>query len=367
MKVMFIVYHDIKVEARSQEILEVAKNLGSETVFVSYSKPFDEGSCKCILTGKGKRNYFSFIKNSIKAIKNENPDIIILHDNYTAVILRWLHKYRKKIFVIYDSSELYIDRKPKSLKTFIAMHMNYFEKKYLRYANIVIAANVERAEIMKNYFHLNVTPIVFDNAHKIDDLYDTQACDKKYDKFFSDDAFCVLYGGGIGKPRMTFELAKAVGNLGNNYRLIIAGQSSESEKKQLYSMIKSNNYNNIFYLGFIPRNEWRYLLKKSEISVSVFTQDTVNNINCASGKIYESIFEGTPILTSENPPFKRICKNYGVGVSTIDFTNGILELQKNYQSYRKNVESYAKNLNVEDRIDLLIKTLKEKIESNNIT
>lgn len=362
MKVMFIVYHDIRTEARSQEILESAKKLG-ETVLVSYSTPINDSDCKCIQTGKGKRNYFSFIKDSIMAIKNEEPNIIILHDNYTALILRWIHKNRKHIYVIYDSSELYIDKvKYKSIKEIVASHMKYFEKKYLRYANIVIAANIERASIMKNYFKLKESPLVFDNVHIIEDEYDVIECNKKYKDIFADNAFYIVYAGGIGKGRLTFDLAESVGSLGLNYRLLIVGQTTESEKKQFYSMINEEKYKNIFYFGFVPRNEWRYLLSKAHVSVSAFAQDTVNNTYCASGKLYESLFEGKPILTSENPPLKRICDEHGVGVSTSNFTNGILELKNNYDYYSQNVQTYIKTVDMKGRIESFVNSIKHKIK-----
>jgi hypothetical protein len=126
-------------------------------------------------------------------------------------------------------------------------------------------------------------------------------------------------------------------------------------------MLKENEFSNVFYVGFIPRNEFRYMLNKANVSVSIFAQDTVNNINCASGKLFESLFEGTPILTSENPPLKRICNEYKVGVSTNNFREGILELEKNYEYYCRNVEVYTENIDVDDRIDSLVKKLRKKI------
>lgn len=364
MKVMFIAYHDIRTEARSQEILECAKQLGDETVFVSYSEPFKNREVRNILTSNGERKYFVFIREAIKAIKMENPDIVILHDNYTAAILRWIHKHRKDIYVIYDSSELYIDGKLKTFKGLVARHMRYFEKKYLKYADIVIAANIERAQIMKEYFKLNEIPIIFDNIHKIDDEYDISECNAKYGYLFNDDAFYIVYAGGISKRRMTFELVEAVGNLGDNFRLLILGRANTQDKEELDLMLNKNKFYNISYLGFVPRNEWRYILSKSHISVSAFAQDTVNNINCASGKLYESLFEGKPILTSTNPPLKRICNDYKVGVSNDNFLEGILELEKNYDNYCENVESYVNTLDYEGRISVLVEMLKEKIKND---
>lgn len=364
MKVMFIVYHDLITEARSQEILEVAKRIGNETVLVSYSKPFDYTEIKLITTGKGERRYFKFIQESIQAIKEEKPDIIILHDNYTAAILQWVYKNRKDIYIIYDSSELYIDGKPKTFKEFVARHMRYFEKKYLKYADVVIASNIERAKIMKKYFNLKERPIIFDNVHLIEDEFDIVECDKKYGHLFNKKDFYIVYAGGISKRRMTFELAEAVGSLGCKYSLIILGSTNPKDKLEFDLMIEKNSYNNVKVLGFIPRNEWRYILSKSHISVSVFSQDTVNNINCSSGKLYESLFEGKPVLTSTNPPLKRICNLYGVGISTDDFRSGILQLEANYDEYRNNVKLYIENLDYHGRIDRLVEQLKEKIRKD---
>ncbi|KAB2494537.1 glycosyltransferase [Priestia endophytica] len=363
MKIMFIVYHDIRKEARSQEILECAKTLSNETVLVSYSKPFNTQNIKCIVTGNGERNYFKFIKESIKAIKEENPDVVILHDDYTAAVLAWIHKFRKNIFIIYDSSELYIDRKPKSFKQFVARHMHYFEKFYLKHADVVISANIERGNIMKDYYKLKEKPIVFDNIHRIDDHYNEEQLDRKYSELFGDDKFKIVYGGGISKKRMSFELLEAVHSLGSNYRLIICGMLDAKDKSEFDSFISENSISDVHYVGFIPRSEWRYMLRKADISVSAFSKDTLNNVYCASGKLYESLFEGTPILTSENPPLKRICNNFGVGVSKDNFKEGILDLEQNYEVYCENIDAYTRTIDYEGRISNLAETLQKRIAS----
>ena len=358
MKVMFIVYHDIRTSARTQEILECAKRMGKETIFVSYSVPFEADRVRTILTGGGQRRYFNFTWKAIRAIKQENPDVVILHDNYTATILRWLVKNRKDIFVIYDSSELYIDGRPSSFKELIARHMRYFERKYLKHADVVIAANSERAEIMKEYFQLPENPIVFDNMHRIDDPFDAASLDKQYGHLFSQDKFNILYAGGVATARLTFKLVEHVGRLGNGYRLIICGGATDESKRKLEQIIEANGFSNIHYIGFVSRSELRYFLNRAHISVSAFSQDRINNIYCASGKLYESLFEGTPVLTSENPPLKRLCKETGVGVSDNDFQRGILELQRHYDRYCRNVEAYIKTIDYDRRIEVLAEQLK---------
>jgi len=363
MDIMFIVYHDINTEARSQEILNCAQRLGN-TYLVSYSKPYYNGKFKSLLTGN-KKNYFTFVINSIKYIKKIKPDIIILHDFFTSIFIPWILLKKNRPFIIYDSSELYIDKKPNNFKERLALFflVKIFEKHFLKFADIIISANIERAQIMKNFYKLKEMPIIFDNIHRIDDIYNEAECISKFDKYFNEDTFTILYAGGISKERMTYQLADSIGALGEKFGLIIIGSATNKELKEFNDFIKKKNYKNIKYLGFVSRAELKYLLNKAHVSVSAFSQNTVNNKFCASGKVYESLFEGTPILTSENPPLKRLCEDYGVGISTNDFKRGILELKNNYELYKKNVHNFILQINYDERINVLANKLQNKIKT----
>jgi glycosyltransferase involved in cell wall biosynthesis len=239
--------------------------------------------------------------------------------------------------------------------------LRVIEKKNLRFADVIIAANIERATIMKKYFSLKNLPIVFDNIHKIEDAYDESLCNEKYSHLFTDKDFFAVYGGGVNKTRFTYELAEAFHRLGEGYRLLVFGAATEKEKSDFREYISSKKITNVLYLGMLPRNEWRYFLSKAKISISAFLQDTPNNIFCASGKLYEGLFEGTPVLTSANPPFQRICNTYGVGVSTNDFYVGVLELQKNYEQYLQKVNSYILTIEIGNRITDLYHSIMEKM------
>lgn len=361
MRIMFIVYHDLKTEARSQEILECAQKIG-QTILVSYSRPSNDAKFKFIVTGNGKRKYFQFIFTSIKSIVKENPDVIILHDNYTSIIIPFLLIFKKNTKLIYDSSELYIEKRLiKSVKLIGAAVLKLFEKKYMKFADIVIAANVERAEIMKSYFGLSELPVIFDNIHKIEDDYNLELCEEKFGNLFLEDKFNIIYAGGVSRQRLTFELAEAVGTLGNEYSLVVVGSASRIDREEFSRMLCKSGIKNVTYIGFIQRDELRYMLKKASISVSIFAQDTFNNVYCASGKLFESLFEGTPVLTSENPPLKRVCNDYGIGISTNDFKQGIIHLRSNYDYYHQNVKYYIGTIDVKERIEKLARTLKCKL------
>lgn len=350
MKIVFIVYHDLKIEARSKETLDALKMIGDVSL-VSFAKPSDTENIDIHMSIYSKYlpgiRYLLFLFKARKVIAMKKPEMVVLHD--CSPLIPYVKKYHPETTIVYDQSEIYIDRKPQTIKKKILQMIDTKYDKYIRDSHITISANEERAKIMKDYYKLNHSPIVFDNMHRIEDTFNSEICKRKYDQFFDSTCFNVVYAGGIQERRKTYDLIEAIGELGPNYRLIIAGASPEGLKR-FNNIIESRGYNNVWYVGFIPRNEWRYLLTKADVSVVAFAMDIVNNIYCASGKMYESLFEGVPILTSENPPLKRICSDYNVGISNNNFKKGIIELESNYDYYKKNALEFSKSVDYDSRI-----------------
>ena len=221
---------------------------------------------------------------------------------------------------------------------------------------------MERATIMREYFELKKTPLVFDNIHRIDDVYDQEKCDQKLSHFFADGAFNILFAGGIGAERHTYDYIRAFANVKVKSNLIIAGSASEMAIKQYEELVRELKMNNVHYVGMLTRAELRYCMQKSQGSVVVFDKKSYNTIYCASGKCYESLFEGVPILASENPPLKRLCEEEKVGVSNDDFAAGIEMLQKDYDYYAENAKRYVNNLGYEKRVEVLHSAIERELE-----
>ena len=358
MKVLFIVYHDLKTEARSAEILECMKMFGPTTL-VSYAPAHDDPVVTMISNPAGKKGYWAFLRNALRAIRQLKPDLVMLHDNYTAPLLPFIDK---KSVVLFDSSELRLlteKNRNKSLNGKIGRLLLWAEKKFIHRAQVVIAANEERAEIMNHYYPLREMPVIFDNMHKIETSYNLAECEQKFGHYFEQQKFTVLYAGGISEQRMTYSMVEQIGLLGPEFQFIILGQTTPTDLKRFHQLIESKGITNTHYLGFITREQLKYLMEKSSVTVSAFAMDTVNNINCASGKAYEGLFLGKPLLAGVNPPLKHLCERYGVGVSTADYGKGCIELRDHYATYTENVRQYLANLRYEDRI----KNLKIAIDS----
>lgn len=365
------IYHDCNKEARSMEMLNCLRLLG-HVHYVSYAAPNNISDVECHLIDKTKSTaLFSFLNMAKKTIKDVHPEIIFLHDNDCSVLIPYVKKYAPSAVVIYDSSELYIKERYGNqslfggngliirIKQILTSFRGKYEKKYLKYADLVIAANIERARKMQEYFKLSETPIVFDNIHRIDDPFDQHECDKKYAGIVQKDKFNILFGGGINEERRTFDFIRDFFNLDNSYNLIIAGSASETARRRYDTMISDFDQSRIHYVGFVTRAELRYLFRYCQASVVVFDTNSFNTLYCASGKCYESLFEGTPIIASENPPLLRLCSENKVGVSNDHFDEAIISLAENYDYFLTHVDEYINELEFDKRVI----RLKEQIES----
>ena len=346
-----------------------------EVDFVSYALPVGfENVRSHIIDKKSPFALFDFLRTAMKTIDEVKPDIVVLHDNDCSALIPKIRKKHPNAKIVYDSSELYIKAgnfRKKSffgsdgivlwLKSTLSKFRPICEKKYLKDVDLVFAANIERANIMKDYFGLKSVPLVFDNIHRIYDDYDEEACKQKFDGKIIDGKFNILFGGGISEERQTFDYINDFLKLGSEYNLVIAGTASAVAYKKYEELLKTTGAQNIFYIGFISRAELRYCMRNVQASVVVFDKDSYNTLYCASGKLYESLFEGCPILCSENPPLKRLCESYGIGVSSDYFDEAAVKMNMDYQTHRDNVKQYTAGLKYEERVAALAEMIRREI------
>lgn len=355
-KAVFIVYHDLSTEARSSEIASALEMAFSSVVCVCRKKPtYCDSNVTYIVPPKAKIRYLSFLNAAKETIKKEKPDFIMLHDEFTAPLIDYIRHELPDAFICFDSSELNVGRKLPGIKNSICKILYYVEKKKIKGVNLILAANIERAEVMKNSYQLSTAFEIFDNIHRIDEDYDIEECTKKYGNLFTQKNTFV-YGGGIAHGRFTFELVDDFKNKPDT-NLVIVGSTTPESKKEFYELIEGQRINNITYLGFIPRREWKYLLEHACASFVLFKDDCPNTKYCASGKLYESLFVGTPIICSQNPPLQRICSEYGVGVSSNSFFEAAKTIVNNRTEYVDNINKYIAEIDYEHRIQHLAERL----------
>lgn len=343
MKVTIISYGTIEQDGRLKELIKTCEIIGETqvlaTTFSTQKKSyFYIKNLKSKYTIRTYLRYYLWVKKQIK--KNSKKDILLIDDTLASFIG---YKTRKKFnFVIQDSRELHVDKKWPGLGR---VHY-HFEKKMFHLADYLISANIERSNIMKEVYGLKTLPYPYENIRFLSEFeYNEKELDKKYANIFKDKKI-IISTGGIFLSRGTLELIKAFKEL-KDCTLLIVGKGDENDYNNALKMMLQEKIENVIILDRVNLSELRYLIKKSQIGVIEYHMNDLNNINCSSGKIYEYIAEGIPVVTTMNTPLVRLTKEHGIGVSSTDFKEAILTVFEKYDYYKENTLKFANKISPE--------------------
>ena len=293
-----------------------------------------------------KSLFLVYLVSTLKILKSK-PDVIILCDNYLSFMIKLSKSISSKSFIVYDSSEFYVETHKRI--NFVNIKSNLLiksEKKFINGADFISCANEERSKLMKTYYDLPKAPEVFENIFKLN-INDSEMKSNDFIKFKDCKKFKFVYPSGLNNFDFLFEMSSISKDLEEEMILIICGYSSKKNKEKLNKFLELKKINNVKYIGMLSHNQYGEILKNSQVIISKYPMDTLNNINCASGKIYEAIFMDLPILASINPPMKRIIEQNNIGVSTENFKHGAIRLINEYDYFKKNVMEFKEKINLD--------------------
>ena len=96
------------------------------------------------------------------------------------------------------------------------------------------------------------------------------------------------------------------------------------------------------FLGRLPEEELRYVVEQCDIGIVSYHRADLNNEYCASGKVFEYLEAGKPIVTTANQPLAlEFCAKTGVGVAYDGFADGIRKVHKSLDSFRESVQRWV--------------------------
>lgn len=345
MRIILISFGIYEYDGRLRELVKVAKSMGNTYVF-----------CRCITKKSSEKDvyfsfskttsYLSFLRKTVFLCKQIKDVDIIWADNRKGILpCIILHMFKRDAMLINDSRELYIMEDVRKISSkigcIIEMLMN---KKF----DITICANKERAKIMKEKYNLKNEPIVYENIRRLSangELNNDFII--KVDHFIKMHQWNFVGTSGCSLARGTESVIKAIGNLGINYGLFLVGESDPEDVKTIKSLIKREGYKNIHLINQVNQNALKYIVDSCSVGIINYHMNDLNNKYCASGKIYEFIFEGLPILCSPNPPLYNFCELYHVGISGVDYQIMIKKITENYSYYHNNALNTANTLSDE--------------------
>ena len=337
--------------ARKYELVLLSNDCGVEIKDEGYQNVL----LKC--ASSGMKGYIQSVKEALKVIKREKPDIFYAHDYYSALIARLVlfHKYCKKI--VYDAHELII---PDNIHTNLRMSFFYqMEQNIVHKVDLLVCASYERSKIMEKHYHLEKSPLVVENISYLPLDYDLSVLDftNALNKFFEDSTPTLVYAGVVTKSRRLIELLELVIQKANSVKLLVVGKGDALEEME--KIAASQKSLKCFFTGAVPYEALGAILSRCDVGYLYYPTDTLNNINCASNKIYEYASAGLPIVANENPTIKRILDNNGIGVASDNFDDALTQVLVSLEKFKKSCYTFVKS----NSWDKTAQQLVEKVES----
>ncbi len=288
--------------------------------------------------------YLRFLINTLVYAKRLKPDLVLVDNTTTSIVGLAIHRLLSPKYLVQDVREFYF---AKDMPRIFGKALVYFEAKLMKKANIVICANQQRADLMSRIYQIK-RPIVFENIRVLDEEVDEELYKSKHAGLFDPNQVKIISSGGLSVKRTTDVLVEAMSKLGDRYALYIVGGGSKEDENTIKNIINRYRLKNVFLMGRVQPSELRYLVQQCDIGIVNYHDRDLNNHFCASGKVYEFLAEGLPIVTTENPPLKELCEKFGIGESDNTYLSGITKVASNIHDYRKNVKLFMKSISVEE-------------------
>lgn len=312
------------------------------------------------------KNLFGYIFQFFEiclSLYNSNHILVNNRKAASLVLFLYIFIFRKKI--TYDMREFYEFNLKLGIRNYIGTCIEHFF--ILSCVDIIICANQDRKRLLKVKIKKNLDLVVVENIRKLPIPTETKLFSSAISvdrlntlKALSNSKIVnIISTDGLSHQRETLEVINACRRLTSDVHLHIFGRVSKNSEDILSYLATSQN---ITFYGPVSHQDLSLILQLMDAGIVRYHNEDRNNRYCASGKLYEFIYAGLPVLCSANPPLKKFINDTGVGVADTNFDRGISTLLSSLDVCKDNVQKYISNNIIEHieskKLELLEETWK---------
>lgn len=340
MNILFLSIYG-KNDTRTRAFIRVLRRLGN---LVCVTKKTEEKTADVDsftdleVDYNGVKDIYKFIRASYAAKNSLKKVDLLFLDNRMAAIPFFL--FGKECgYIIQDAREFYSFRETSH---FVGKIGCILEKRSLKKVDMVICANRQRAKLMQQRFHLSEVPFVYENVFpsKYDEYFDEEKAKHDYDYLFDNMKMNFISSSGCQIERTTDKLVMAAKEFEDKIHLILVGGSSTKDIDTIKRIIEDNRISNVSIIDHVDTNTLKYLMSKSDVGVVIYGKHDDNNRYCASGKIYEYLYEQLPMIASDNEPLVDFMNTTHTGIASDNYVEAIQIMIDNYSEYKSNAKRF---------------------------
>ncbi|HSW67776.1 MAG TPA: glycosyltransferase, partial [Bacteroidales bacterium] len=369
---LVMLYGSLEYDGRAQRLLEVMKSLGNVSVVDVGVKAdavgvftFYKRSVKMPTRAGRTQKHLRFWWATLVEALRQRPKVIV-GANFFATIPAWIVTTLIGAKLVYDAYELIIPE-PNVKMSWRDRFWYYAERLAVRRADLVIAANEERAHLMQKHYDLLYTPVVMQNipvrAEKLTDeptiLTRYPQLARRYPK-----EHLVIYQGNIDFSRGIDRFVQALANLPAEFRMVLVGEGPDLQRLQVIGRLFEHE-GRLTILGRVENHILPSVTVMADVGIVTYPFCGQNNIYCASNKIFEYAQAGLPVVATNQPPLRRLVEGYSIGelVGSDDEPERLAEVIQEVADNRHRYTEGLSRLLADHRWEDEAKRVQEAIES----
>lgn len=373
--ILMAVYNPIEVDGR---VKRISDSLAKEFKLIlicpkgneEYKNPLYRIRRVKLIAGFGRSvKLLHFWIQIIKFSLMMRPKIIYVHDFFLP-FPGWLASKLINAKFIYDAHELIVPSKhditSKKEKIFYTL-----EKAVINQANLIIAANPERSEIMKVHYKLKTLPTTIRNIPPVPNIiYNDLEIFTWYPelKKIKITDVHVIYMGDISYGRGLKVLIETIDFLPYNFKMFIVGKGPDLDKLRKFASV--NNEGRLIVIGPVSHEKIHDIIRMADIGYLTYSMNGLNNLLCAPNKIFEYAQAGLPIVSTCQLPIKRYISEFPIGlligcdskVTPLVLSKAFIKIAEDYESFKKEIDKFLLTYTWKKESGVLIKKVKEVLE-----
>jgi glycosyltransferase involved in cell wall biosynthesis len=305
---------------------------------------------------------FAYYRPSLKLIKQEPADIYHAHDLKT-LLLGFLAARRSHAPLIYDSHELYVERKtlkpPGRLEKY---WLSKFEGWLIHKASLVITVNESIAKELAQRYKISRPGVIMNTPlASRRPIWDPRYSLRNILNIHPEHRL-ILYIGGITFSRGLGKVIEALAYCPNCHFVMMGyGRGKYIDEFQEVALSKGVR-SRVSFFGPVPVEEVTLYASTADLGIAPTENVSLNNYYTSPNKVFEYMAAGLPFVASNFPELRRMIESYHLG-RTFDpddpediakAINDVLSDSDRYEQLKRNAIEAAKIFNWENESKKLL-------------
>ena len=352
---LILLFGSLEYDGRVKRMIEVLQEIGQIMLIdlkadrkdtESWFEGLDRISLQLLKSTNKFKQHLRFWLTSVCQSWRIKPKIVIAEDYFTCFpgLLAAKLSCAK---LAYDAHELIIPEAGRKMGP-RSRFWYLLERWAVGQADLVIAANVDRAKLMAGHYELKQIPEGMRNIpprrcqpaspEEVLQAYPALARRNHEDRI-------ILYQGNVSLSRGLERFVEALEFLPACYRIIVAGSGPDLDKlcTMAERFIKEARFD---ALGKIENQMLPAITPLADVGIVCYPFQGLNNIHCAPNKLFEYAQAGLPVVATNQPPLMKALETFKIGELVCEKNSPeqiafiLQEVMSNKKRYRQQLESF---------------------------